>query len=83
MARISLFSKEYLFNEYDFQKTHIALIVDTCGIGAKFSNMFFGTRFDEKGILSEDIWSGFLIIITYLQQLSFLETIETIASIAS
>ena len=59
MARISLFSTEYLFNEYDFQKTHIALIVDTCGIGAKFSNMFFGTRFDEKDILSEDIWSGF------------------------
>lgn len=59
MARISLFSTEYLFNEYDFQKTHIALIVDTCGIGAKFSNMFFGTRFDENGILSEDIWSGF------------------------
>lgn len=59
LEKISLFATEVLLNSYSFKEVHIAVIIDTCGIGAKLSNLIFGTRFNEKEIYSEDIWSGF------------------------
>lgn len=35
------------------------MIVDKCGSGAKFSNVFFGIRFNEKNIQMNEILAGF------------------------
>lgn len=59
LRNISLFSVESLFASYAIKKARIVIINESNGIGVRFSNLLFGTRFESRAIRKNDIWVGF------------------------
>lgn len=59
MMQLNFFAAEVMFNSYLFPQYYFVVIMDLCGIGARLSNLLYGTRFDSHEILQGDIWTGF------------------------